>query len=36
VRLLAKFEYADRASASKAEYEMKRLSAAEKRAKVPR
>lgn len=31
-RVLASFEYADRASASKAEYAMKQLTAAEKRA----
>jgi len=31
-KVLASFEYADRASASKAEYAMKRLTAAEKRA----
>ena len=31
-RVLASFEYADRASASKAEYAMKQLSATEKRA----
>ncbi len=31
-KVLASFEYADRASASKAEYAMKQLSAAEKRA----
>ena len=31
-RVLASFEYADRASASKAEYAMKRLTAFEKRA----
>ena len=36
VRLLATFEYADRSSASKAEYAMKQLSPQEKRAKVPR
>lgn len=32
VRVLASFEYADRATASKAEYAMKQLTAAEKRA----
>ena len=32
VRVLATFEYADRASASKAEYAMKQLTAIEKRA----
>ena len=31
-KVLASFEYADRASASKAEYAMKQLTAAEKRA----
>ena len=31
-KVLASFEYADRASASKAEYAMKKLTAAEKRA----
>jgi putative endonuclease len=34
VRVLATFEYADRSSASKAEYEMKQLSAREKRSKA--
>jgi len=35
-RLLASFEHADRSSASKAEYAMKRLSATDKRALVRR
>ena len=35
-RMLASIEYPDRASASKAEYAMKRLTAAEKRAAVLR
>jgi putative endonuclease len=34
VRVLATFEYVDRSAASKAEYEMKRLPAADKRRKA--